>query len=249
MLLKMMMKSLNCKGSEKMIGLSLIVTIVKKKLSEKFIDFFKEFGSTTVLSSGCRGTATSVILDYLGLDKSEKNILFTVVREDVSKKILKELVYSMDIDVPGVGIGMSIPLNSICAQSIMAFIEQENVLSVRSGMKEENKIMENQYSLIIAIANVGCTDMVMDAARSANAGGGTIIHAKGVGFDKSEKFFGISLSSEKEMIFIVTLTKDKNNIMKAIINNAGMKTEAQSIVISVPVDGVVGLRSLETNLE
>lgn len=231
-----------------MSGLSLIVTIVKRSLSEKFIDFFKEFGSSTVLSAAGRGTATSAILDYLGLDKSEKNILLTVVKRDASKKILRELVYTMNINVPGAGIGMSIPLNSICAQSAIAFLEhnaQDSVLNVSPEMKEERDMTDSQYSLIIVIANLGCTDMVMDAARSAGAGGGTIIHAKGTGFDKAERFFGISLSSEKEMIFITTLTKDKNNIMKAIINNAGMKTEAQAIVISLPVDGVVGLRSLD----
>lgn len=232
-----------------MIGLSLIVTIVKKSLSEKFIDFFKVYGSSTVLSAACRGTASSAILDYLGLEKSEKTILFTVAKKDISNKILKELVYTMNIDVPGAGIGMSIPLSSICAQSAIAFLEhsaQDSVLNVSSEMKEEKPMTESQYSLIIVIANLGCTDIVMDAAKSAGAGGGTIIHTKSTGFGEAEKFFGISLSSEKEMIFITTLTKDKNNIMKAIVNNAGMKTEAQSIVISVPVDGVVGLRSLET---
>ena len=231
--------------------LSLIVTIVKKSLSEKFIDFFKLYGSSMILSASCRGTASSAILDYLGLEKAEKTILFTFAKKDVAKTILKELIYTMNIDMPGAGIGMSIPVGSICSQSAMAFLEhgvQDNALNISSEMKEEKPMTDSQYSLIIVITNLGCTDMVMDAARSANAGGGTIIHAKGTGLDKAEKFFGISLSSEKEMIFITTLTKEKNNIMKAIMNNAGMKTEAQSIVISLPVDDVVGLRSLE-NIE
>lgn len=231
--------------------LSLIVTIVRKSLSEKFIDFFKLYGSSMVLSASCRGTASSAVLDYLGLEKTEKTILFTFAKKDVAKTILKELVYTMNIDMPGAGIGMSIPVGSIGSQSAMAFLEhaiQDSALNISSEMKEEKPMTESQYSLIIVITNLGCTDMVMDAARSANAGGGTIIHAKGTGLDKAEKFFGISLSSEKEMIFITTLTKDKNNIMKAIMNAAGMKTEAQSIVISVPVDNVVGLRSLE-NIE
>ena len=77
-----------------MSGLSLIVTIVKKNLREKFIDFYKQPGSLTVLSAAGRGTATSAILDYLGLDKTEKNILFTVVRKDDSKKILRDLISS-----------------------------------------------------------------------------------------------------------------------------------------------------------
>ncbi len=232
-------------------GLSLIVTIVKKSLNEKYIDFFKLYGSSIVLSAACRGTASSAILDYLGLEKVEKTILFTFAKKDVANTILKELVYTMNIDMPGAGIGLSIPVSSVGSQSTMAFLEhgvQESTLNVSSEMKEEKPMIESQYSLIIVITNLGCTDMVMDAARSANAGGGTIIHAKGTGLDKAEKFFGISLSSEKEMIFITTLTKDKNNIMKAIMNNAGMKTEAQSVVISVPVDSVVGLRSLE-NIE
>ncbi|HBB29841.1 MAG TPA: transcriptional regulator [Clostridiales bacterium] len=232
-------------------GLSLIVTIVKKSLNEKYIDFFKLYGSSIILSAACRGTASSAILDYLGLEKAEKTILFTLAKKDVANTILKELVYTMNIDLPGAGIGMSLPISSIGSQSAMAFLEhgaQESAVNVSSEMKEEKPMTESQYSLIIVITNVGCTDMVMDAAKSANAGGGTVIHAKGTGLDKAEKFFGISLSSEKEMIFITTLTKDKNNIMKAIMNNAGMKTEAQSIVISVPVDNVVGLRSLE-NIE
>ena len=229
-------------------GLNLIVTIVKKNLSEKYIDFFKLYGSSLVLSAACRGTASSTILDYLGLEKTEKSILFTFAKKDAAKKILKELVYTMNIDIPGAGIGMSIPINSIGSKCAMAYFEngvKDNTLHDNTEMKEEKSMIDSQYSLIIVITNLGCTDMVMDAARSANAGGGTIIHAKGTGLDKAEKFFGISLSSEKEMIFITTLTKDKNDIMKAIIDNAGMKTEAQSMVISVPVDNVVGLRSLE----
>ena len=232
-------------------GLSLIVTIVRKNLNEKFIDFFKLYGSSIVLSTACRGTASSAVLDYLGLEKVEKTIMFTFAKKEVANTILKELVYTMNIDMPGAGIGMSIPVSSVGSQSAMAFLEHgthESALNISSEVKEEKPMTESQYSLIIVITNLGCTDMVMDAARSANAGGGTIIHAKGTGLDKAEKFFGISLSSEKEMIFITTLTKDKNNIMKAIMNNAGMKTEAQSVVISLPVDNVVGLRSLE-NIE
>ena len=40
---------------------------------------------------------------------------------------------------------------------------------------------ENRFSLIVVIAQKGYTELVMEAARSANAGGGTIIHAKGIG--------------------------------------------------------------------
>ena len=68
----------------------------------------------------------------------------------------------------------------------------------------------------------------MDAARSANAGGGTVIHAKGTGMEKAEKFLGVSLAEEKEIILIVAKTSQKNEIMKAIMEQAGLESKEKS---------------------
>ena len=62
---------------------------------------------------------------------------------------------------------------------------------------------ETEYELLVAIANQGCIDTVMDVARSVGAGGGTVIHAKGTGMETAEKFLGVSLAAEKEIILIV----------------------------------------------
>ena len=55
-------------------------------------------------------------------------------------------------------------------------------------------VMNFEHELITVIANEGSTDAVMDAARSAGAAGGTVLHAKGTGAQRAQKFFG-SLSS------------------------------------------------------
>ena len=85
----------------------------------------------------------------------------------------------------------------------------------------------------------------MDAARENGAGGGTVIHAKGTGSEKAKKFFGISIADEKDMIFIVAKTEDKNRIMKAIMEKAGLESPAKSIVFSMPVTDTAGLRLKE----
>ena len=85
----------------------------------------------------------------------------------------------------------------------------------------------------------------MDAARGAGAYGGTVIHARGTGMEKAEQFLGFSLASEKEMIFIVAQKEQKNNIMKAIMENAGSDSRAKSIVFSLPVTDTAGLRLIE----
>ena len=87
--------------------------------------------------------------------------------------------------------------------------------------------------------------MVMDAARSAGAYGGTVIHAKGTGMELAEKFMGVSLASEKELVLIVTKTELKNPIMQAIMKDAGLQTKAKSIAFSLPVSDTAGLRLVE----
>ena len=95
------------------------------------------------------------------------------------------------------------------------------------------------------IANHGYSDLIMDAARAAGAAGGTVIHAKGTGMEGAEKFLGITLAAEKEMIFVVVKSAQKNDIMSAIMKHAGMESKAKSICFTLPVSATAGLRLVE----
>lgn len=101
----------------------------------------------------------------------------------------------------------------------------------------------------MAIANEGYTDMVMDAARDAGARGGTVLHGKGTGKKDEEKFLKVSIASEKEVILIVAHAREKAEIMKAIINKAGIGTEAGAVVLSLPVTAVAGFGMLDGETE
>ena len=52
-------------------------------------------------------------------------------------------------------------------------------------------------------------------------------------------------SAEKEIIFIVVRTEQKNAIMQAIMSKAGTDTEARTIVFSLPVTSTAGMRLIE----
>lgn len=99
---------------------------------------------------------------------------------------------------------------------------------------------DTDYELLVAIANQGYIDTVMDAARAAKAGGGTVIHAKGTGMELAKKYLGVSLVEEKEVILIVTKSREKNQIMKAIMEQAGLDSKERTIVFSLPVTSVAG---------
>ena len=50
---------------------------------------------------------------------------------------------------------------------------------------------------------------------------------------------------EKEIIYIVTKTEQKNAIMSAIMKEAGLDSKAKAITFSLPVTDTAGLRLIE----
>lgn len=102
--------------------------------------------------------------------------------------------------------------------------------------------MAEKYEVIIAIINEGFSDVVMDAARENGARGGTIAHARGTGTKEIEKKYGIVITPQKEMIYILVNTKIRDQVMSAINKVAGIETKGQGIVFSLPVNDVSGLK-------
>ena len=66
------------------------------------------------------------------------------------------------------------------------------------------------YELIYTIVNQGYSDVVMQVAKENGARGGTIYLANGTGGKEFEKFYGIEISPEKEVILIIV---DKKMIL------------------------------------
>ena len=66
---------------------------------------------------------------------------------------------------------------------------------------------------------------------------------------RAEQFLGVSLVSEKELILIVARSEQKNAIMQAIMEKAGITSKAGTIVFSLPVTDTAGLRILEDTEE
>lgn len=221
--------------------LYMLVTITDRNLTKRFTTYYKEQGMDISMITVGRGTAASEILDYFGLEGSEKSVFFHVVTGEKWKEVKIGLRRKLQIDVPGIGIAFTIPLSSIGGKKALNYLTsgQEFVKG------EESTLKDTKYELLVVIANQGYTELVMDAARRVHAAGGTVIHAKGTGTDKAEKFLGVTLVPEKEMVFIVVNRERKNDIMRAIMEEAGLESKARSIVFSLPVTDTAGMRLLE----
>ena len=231
-------------------GLNMVITITDRERTETAINLFREnnvFTTDIVLG---QGTASREMLDYLYLNPSEKAIVFGVVTGAGLLPLLKAFKRKMFIDVPGNGIVAVVPLNTIGGRRSLEYMLDGQAVDTTQGSQEEAERMERMsvktdHELIFVIANEGYSDLIMDAARGAGAAGGTVIKAKGTGAEYTEKFFGFSIASEKEIHLLVTPAQGRNNIMKAIMEKAGLESKAQSIVFSLPVSHALGLRQPE----
>ncbi|CDA89393.1 putative uncharacterized protein [Firmicutes bacterium CAG:238] len=231
-------------------GLNMVITITDRERTETAINLFREnnvFTTDIVLG---QGTASREMLDYLYLNPSEKAIVFGVVTGAGLLPLLKAFKRKMFIDVPGNGIVAVVPLNTIGGRRSLEYMLDGQAVDTTQRSQEEAERMERMsvktdHELIFVIANEGYSDLIMDAARGAGAAGGTVIKAKGTGAEYTEKFFGFSIASEKEIHLLVTPAQGRNNIMKAIMEKAGLESKAQSIVFSLPVSHALGLRQPE----
>ncbi|MDN7013248.1 hypothetical protein FGW20_09375 [Methanoculleus sp. FWC-SCC3] len=217
--------------------LVVMITIFDRELDETIMNLFKgESGTFNLLTRG-RGTADSRIMSYLGLGETEKTILISTMPPESSNSLLAKIRDELRLERPGRGIAFTVPMGSVCGARTVDYLRG----SSRGGEGRRSMELSMRHDLVIAVANQGFSDVVMEAAKSANATGGTIIPARGIDFENMEEFFGAPILPEKDLILILTGSESKCGIMEAIATRAGPHTDAGAIVFSLPVNGVAGV--------
>ena len=220
-----------------------MVTIADRNKIKRYLSVYEECGISVTFNTVGHGTAASEMLEYFGLEESEKAVVLAVVTDESWNQAKKLLERRLQIDVPGTGIAFAVPMSAIGGKKALYFLTDGQ--NYEKG--EESTLKDTKYELLVVIANQGYTNQIMDAARAEKAGGGTVIHAKGTGIERAEKFLGVSLVKEKEMVFIVVRRDIRDDIMKAIMEEAGLRSKAQAIAFSLPVSSVAGMRLVEAD--
>ncbi|MDR1411576.1 MAG: hypothetical protein LBI91_05185 [Spirochaetaceae bacterium] len=189
-----------------------------------------------------RGTASSEILDLLGIGSSEKAVILCLEQEVMIPVLLKEIRKKLGFHNPGVGIAFTIPLSGINNPILQVFKESvhknEKILLERDS---EFMSSEIKNDLVVSIINQGYSEEFMAVAREAGATGGTVINARGLSHEGPIKFFGVSVQDEREILLILAKREQKAAIMQAVSQNYGITTEAGGIIFSMPVDRIMGL--------
>ena len=102
--------------------LKLLVTIVNRNKAEFFMDLLQSQEINVQLALAGEGTASTDMLQLLGLADSEKSVIFSLVREDRAREALNLLGDKFQTVRGGKGIAYTIPLKSVVGVAIYRFL-------------------------------------------------------------------------------------------------------------------------------
>lgn len=102
--------------------LKLLVTVVARKKAEFFTDYISGFEVNFQTSVLAQGTAKSETLRMLGLEESDKCVIFSVIREDRAEEIMQGLAQKFQTVRNGKGIAFTTPLSSVIGVAIYRFL-------------------------------------------------------------------------------------------------------------------------------
>ena len=221
----------------KMPAMRALVLTTTEKSANRASEIYNESGVPLQGNVIAQGTASSEMLDMLGLGSTEKRVLVTVLSKTSADEMLEKLHWDLKMSRADGGIGFTVPVTG--ASSMLMKMVAENDKSEEK--REEEKHMNNSHTMIVAILNRGFSGDVMKVAREAGAFGGTVINSRQVANEETAGFWGMSMQEEKEMLLIITEVEKKLSIMKAVTEQFGQHSDAKGLVISMPIDNVMGI--------
>lgn len=227
--------------NHKAMSFRLLLLIATPKLVSKAAGLFKEGNVPIQYIFHGQGTATSEVMDMLGLDGVDKNILMAMLPKAFADEMLKKLRRKLHLGMPNTGIAFTLLMSGSSGHLVQLMEGLEPEEKKRLLERNEADMTENAYSMIMAIVNQGFSEEVMNAARPMGASGGTVFHSRRIGNEEAMKFWKISVQEEREVVLILAQKEDKLAIMQEIGRQCGMKSKAQGIVMSLPVDSIAGL--------
>ena len=214
--------------------IEMLFTILERGKSVKLVQFLKQYQVNFHLTFTGVGTATSEMLDVLGLNNKEKDVVLSMG----TRKAVRNMTNAIDVGLWEIGRsrGLMMQLRLSAVNNLIATALRQSAAETSLPDIEEKMINEFDYSLILIAVKQGYTEIVMQTARKAGATGGTVIRSRMMGAELFEENYGIKMDPEKEIIAILAPNSTRDAILESVNNEHGARTPAQSMICALPVD-------------
>ncbi len=115
--------------------LKLLFTVVDRPKAEFYLDVLSQFEVNYQMALSGLGTASSDLVDLLGLNK-HKAVILSVVREDRVETILHTLEDKFATIKNGKGIAFAVPLSSVIGVNLYQFLSNNRL---KRGSDNDNQ--------------------------------------------------------------------------------------------------------------
>lgn len=186
----------------------MMIAIVDRGNGDKVMAAARAAGAPGGTIASATGTATSTILAALGIGDKQKEILYSMIREE-----------SLD--------AVEHAVSKVKTKGIVLFLDCRG--------KEDPEMDNPKWTMIEVISEKGYSEDIMAAARKAGAKGGSVVIAHGTAREEDAKFFGRPIVKDKEMLIIVAETDKADAIENAIASMEELKERGKAILFRLPV--------------
>ena len=149
-------------------------------------------------------------------------------------------MYAITFSTGTSGIVFSLPLSGLnnLSAALVDFKANQAKPETRGESSMEH---QNENTMILISCSRGHTDAVMATAKAQGARGGTVIRARMAGLEDLEQAYGLDLTAEREIVVIVVPKERRGAIMEAVNTAHGLRSDAQAVLCSLPIDQIVRL--------
>ena len=116
-----------------------LITITQRQNAAEYEDFYLGNGVRVNYSMPCSGTAHEKTLALLGIERTEKSVLFSAVPGELLRDLMRRLTVEMKIDLPDRGVAMAVPLASIGGAHTLEYLTGEQIDQEKETEKNEEQ--------------------------------------------------------------------------------------------------------------
>jgi nitrogen regulatory protein PII len=215
----------------------LLICTVGRGKGDQLMRVCKERGARGGTIMLGRSSKSNRLLQALSLADVLQDVVCTLMRDECQSIV--DAISGAASAAPNKfgGVAMLIDVASVLSRVAMPGEATGKTEKQNTG----DDMQSSGYKLITIIVNSGHGDDVMEAARKAGAGGGTLMSARGTGTEDDVKFFGITLVPEKDMLLIACEDSKLQAVMDAIGEVPSLNQPGGGIAYTIDIEKFIKL--------
>lgn len=224
----------------------MVILITREEDKKKLEELFDTLRIPMCYQCRGKGTAPTEMLDIFGLSGTTRLITVGILPKFLVKDLERAAEDQLSFHRRGGGIALTIPVTGL-QNPVFQMLNDEARENLKQHIKERTEqdmaeVKKNMDYVVIWVSVAsGYSDEVIDAARSAGAKGGTVLRGRQRNSERMSQRLGISMQEERDFVMMVVPREKKGAIMSAITSACGLSTKAHGVIVSLPVDDVIGL--------